>query len=217
MKLFTKSGVIHFVNRSSETHFPAWLASGTHQNPPKMQLEKPDQDTHLMAQLASGDESALKFIIERWKQPLIAFFFRSCHNLDDAEDLAQLTFISLDRAAPRYESKAKFSTYLFQIANRKLLNHYRSKKRKPADATAPEDMPQDLIQDANDQKRAEWEEIFEQALSILPINQRSAILLLKQQELSYEEIGEILNASTNAVKTWIHRGRISLKNYINNI
>ena len=57
----------------------------------------------------------------------------------------------------------------------------------------------------------ELEEIFYKTVETLPENQRTAILLLKQQELSYEEIADIMQANLQSVKTWIHRARISLR------
>lgn len=169
-----------------------------------------DIDSALMAQVKEGDEKALAQIIERWKNPLLNFFYRSigCHT--QSEDLAQVTFIRLYRSAGRYEPRAKFSTYLFHIARRLLINEYRRRHRKPAEATDPSDM---IAVSSDDQQKeaAEIEEAFSMAVQNLPEKHATALLLLKQQELSYEEIAEIMGASTGAVKTWIFRAREQLK------
>ncbi|MCD8481208.1 MAG: RNA polymerase sigma factor [Verrucomicrobia bacterium] len=127
-----------------------------------------------------------------------------------AEDLAQLVFIRIYRAAPKYQPTAKFSTYLFHIARRLLINEYRRQQRKPLEPVDPSEI-QIATSDQSLRDRKEIEEAFHLALEELPENQRTAILLLQQQELSYLEIAEIMNASESAVKTWIFRARQFLK------
>lgn len=167
-------------------------------------------DSLLMRRVANADEAALRELIERWKGPLLNFFFRSLNDYSTAEDLTQTVFIRVHRAAPRYTAQAKFSTYLFHIARRLLINEYQKSKRKPADPVDPQEM---IVMDDDDSSRtvSELEEIFAHALERLPERQRTAILLLKQQELSYAEIAGIMQASESAVKTWIFRARQSLQ------
>jgi len=172
-----------------------------------------EQDVALMAQAGSGDEAALRMLIERWKNPLINFFYRSLGSFEQSEDLAQMVFVRLHRAAPRYLPKAKFSTFLFHIARRLLINEYRRRQRHPLDIVDPLDLPADST-DRTALNLMEIEEAFTQALEGLPENQRSAILLLKQQELSYQEIATVMNTTQSAVKTWIFRARKHLKSVL---
>lgn len=72
-----------------------------------------DEDSALMLQAAEGNEHALRMIIEKWKNPLANYFYRSTANRHSAEDLCQQTFINLYKARNSYTPKAKFSTYLF--------------------------------------------------------------------------------------------------------
>jgi RNA polymerase sigma-70 factor (ECF subfamily) len=169
-----------------------------------------DPDAALMQAVGRGDEAALRQLIERWQQPLIQYFYRSTRSLQTAEDFAQMLFVKLYRAAPRYEPKARFSTYLFAIARRILINEYRKRERRPVDYADPAELT------ASTSGRAplelmEIEEAFEQALAGLPENQRTALLLWKQEQLSYLEIAEAMAASETAVKTWIFRARKALK------
>jgi RNA polymerase sigma-70 factor (ECF subfamily) len=62
--------------------------------------------------VAAGDSEALRDLIDKWKKPLINFFYRSLGSYAESEDLAQQVFIKLYRAAERYEARAKFSTFL---------------------------------------------------------------------------------------------------------
>ncbi len=176
--------------------------------------EKPtpgqEDDIQLMRLVAEGDEGALRMLIERWKGPLVNFFYRSLRSRETAEELAQTVFVRIHRAAPRYRAEARFSTFLFHIARRLLLNELRRLSRKPLDTVDPVELKGSV---SGREKLRLWEieEAFEQALVTLPENHRSAILLLKQQELSYQEIAVAMDASETAVKSWIHRARVKLK------
>ena len=169
-----------------------------------------DESVELMLQLRDGDESAFDQLVGRWQSPLINFFYRSLSSYEQSEDLTQMVFIRLYRAAPTYEPRAKFTTFLFQIARRLLINEFRRSQRKPLDPWDPADM-HNLASQPDHILHSELEEAFEQALQKLPENQKTAILLLKQQELSYREIATIMESNESAVKTWIFRARQFLK------
>ena len=169
-----------------------------------------DPSAALMLQLREGKEEALDQLVERWQSPLINFFYRSLPSYEQAEDLTQMVFIRLYRAAPSYQHTAKFSTFVFQIARRLLINEIRRSQRKPLDSWDPADL-QAVTSGQDEQRVSELEEAFAETLKKLPENQRTAILLLKQQELSYLEIAQIMDASESAVKTWIFRARQFLK------
>lgn len=172
-------------------------------------------DELLMARLGQGREDALRELMTRWETPLLNFFYRSLNDFGQAEDLTQVVFVRLFRAAPRYQARAKFSTFLFHIARRLLINEFHKSSRRPATATDPSELHA-VDPGETERNLRELEEIFEHALGTLPENQRSAILLLKQQQLSYAEIAAILDATESAVKTWIFRARQTLKQALEN-
>jgi len=175
-----------------------------------------DADGALMWRVREGDEKALTELIDKWKTPLLNFFYRSLGSYGQAEDLAQMTFVRIYRSAARYEPRAKFSTYLFHIARRLLINEYRHRQRKPLETVDPMELP--AISDYQDERDVnEIEEAFSQAIGNLPEKHATALLLLKQQELSYEEIAELMDASVGAVKTWIFRARAQLKEELRNV
>ncbi|NBB80344.1 MAG: sigma-70 family RNA polymerase sigma factor [Verrucomicrobia bacterium] len=169
-----------------------------------------DIDNACLRALAAGDRTAFADIVDRWQTRLLNFFYRATGNRADAEDLAQETFIELHRAAARYQAQGSFQAFIFTLARRRLIDSYRKRSRRPLDFVDP---ATHLIQsqaEASD-NRAEIEEAFHRALTALPENQRHAILMRQQQELSYEEIAQALGASVSAVKTWIHRARTHLR------
>ncbi len=175
-----------------------------------------DADSALMWRVREGDEQALAQLVDRWKNPLLNFFYRSLGSYSQAEDLAQMTFVRIYRGASRYEPRAKFSTYLFHVARRLLINEYRHRQRKPLESVDPMELP--AISTPDDGRDvSEIEEAFSQAVAKLPEKHATALLLLKQQELSYEEIAAMMDASVGAVKTWIFRARAQLKEELRNI
>ena len=142
--------------------------------------------------------------------------------MTEAEDLAQNVFVQVYKSASRYKSTAKFSTWLFTIARNLCLNEIRRRSRHPAeslDAPHPEQEDQPLqqfedkatVSPPDSVLQGELAQQIDRALADLPENQRSAILLCRQEELSYEEIAEVLGCSVSATKSLIHRGRETLK------
>jgi RNA polymerase sigma-70 factor (ECF subfamily) len=182
----------------------------------------PDPDAALMLRVKEGDFDAFEALVEKYKQPLMNFVYRTLPDATEAEDLAQHVFLQVFKSAARYEVSAKFSTWLFTIARNLCLNEIRRRMRHPADSldeTASEDDEQPRRQ-AVDVKnlappesllQSELEDKIEEAVAALPENQRTAILLCRGDEHSYEEIAEILGVSVSATKSLIHRGRETLK------
>jgi RNA polymerase sigma-70 factor, ECF subfamily len=181
-----------------------------------------DPDAALMLRVKEGDAEAFARLVDKYKQPVMNLAYRTLGDATEAEDLAQSVFVQVYKSAQRYKISAKFSTWLFTIARNLCLNELRRRSRHPAeslDAPRPEqeEPPQQQLED----KKAasppdtlllgELAEKIEQALAGLPENQRTAILLCRQNELSYEEIAVVLGCSLSATKSLIHRGRETLK------
>ncbi len=175
-----------------------------------------------MLRVKRGDRVAFTELVEKYKQPVMNLVYRTLHDEAEAEDLAQIVFLQVYKSAKRYESRAKFSTWLFTIARNLCLNEIRRRSRHPADSLEEahaehEDQPRQQYEDkssvAPPEKllHGELAQKIEEALAGLPENQRTAILLCRQEELSYEEIAEILGCSLSATKSLIHRGRETLK------
>jgi len=181
-----------------------------------------DPDAALMLRVKRGDRAAFAALVEKYQQPLFNFIFRTLRDETEAEDVAQTVFLQVYKSRARYERTAKFSTWLFTIARNLCLNEIRRRSRHPAESIEEahaehEDLPrqqyEDKAQIAAPEKllHGELAEKIEAALAELPENQRTAILLCRQDELSYEEIAEILDCSLSATKSLIHRGRETLK------
>ncbi len=171
-----------------------------------------DEDASWLERVGRGDDSALQRLFERWKLPLLGFFYRSLGSRPDAEDLTLEVFVRLHRAAPRYRRAAKFSTYLFHVARNLLLNELRRRQRKPAPPVSAEAFDYLAADPAADTRRAaELEEVFQHALDRLPEKYRTPLLLVAQQHLDHAEAAAVLGVSENALRVLVFRGRQLLR------
>ena len=184
--------------------------------------DQADPDAALMLRVKRGDRAAFATLVEKYKQPLFNFVFRTLRDETETEDVAQNTFLQVWKSRARYERTAKFSTWLFTIARNLCLNEIRRRSRHPAESLEEthaehDDQPSRQYEDkkiflpTETALHGELAQKIEEALAELPENQRTAILLCRQDELSYEEIAEVLDCSLSATKSLIHRGREFLK------
>jgi RNA polymerase sigma-70 factor (ECF subfamily) len=182
----------------------------------------PDRDAELMLRVKQGDTAAFEELVEKYKQPVVNLIARTLNDPVEAEDLAQNVFVQVFKSAHRYRVAARFSTWLYTIARNLCLNEIRRRSRHPTESldtnrfepdVAPprqfEDPrvfspPDAVLQDELQAKILE-------AVGALPENQRTAILLFREEEMSYEEISTVLHCSLSATKSLIHRGRETLK------
>jgi len=183
-----------------------------------------DADAALMLRVKRGDREAFEALVEKYKQPVMNLVFRTLRDATEAEDLTQHVFLQVYKSAERYEVSAKFSTWIFTIARNLTLNEIRRRTRHPADsldATSAED-DQPIIQ-VEDRKHfaapdavlhAELQAKIDEAITGLPEKQRMALLMCREEELSYEDMAKVLGCSLSATKSLIHRARETLKSVL---
>jgi len=182
----------------------------------------PDPDADLMLRVKQGDFAAFEELVNKYKQPVMNLVYRTLPDATEAEDLAQHVFLQVFKSAHRYEVSAKFTTWLFTIARNLCLNEIRRRSRHPADSLDEtyadnDEQPIRQVEDARifsppeTLLQGELEEKIEEALSELPEKQRTAILMCRGDELSYEDMAKVLECSVSATKSLIHRGRETLK------
>jgi RNA polymerase sigma-70 factor, ECF subfamily len=182
----------------------------------------PDPDAALMLRVRDGDRSAFETLVEKYKQPVINLVARTIGDFTEAEDIAQHVFVQVYKSAHRYEVTAKFSTWLFTIARNLSLNELRRRSRHRADSLDEtfSDDEEHPIRQAPDLRttgpteqllRDELETKVEDAIADLPEKQRTALLMCRHEEFSYEEIAQVVGCSLSATKSLIHRARETLK------
>ena len=175
----------------------------------------PEADVLAMQRLQNGDDLALNEIMGRWKQPLASYLLRQLGNQEDALDLAMDTFVRVYESRHRYSPSARFSRWLFTIATNLARNHVRWKQRHPEvalESDEDEQSPLEHVDDGNPSasKQLETKEramAVKQAITGLPTDLRTALVLFEYEDLSHSEIAAIEGCSIKAIETRLYRAR----------
>jgi RNA polymerase sigma-70 factor (ECF subfamily) len=186
------------------------------------QMALRDPDIRLMLRVRDDDDAAFGELVERFQHRLVAVMHHLIGNADEAEDLAQEAFLRVYRTRKKYTPKAKFSTWLFTIANNLALNALRDRQRRPVlplelrdsgplprptEGTTPgrDDPP------AYNLQQQELADIVRQALDELNERQRVAIVLNKFEDMNYADIADVMGLTSKAVKSLLSRARAKLR------
>ncbi len=170
-------------------------------------------DDELMARGAEGDEEAFRLLVRRWEAPVFAFLERMLGSPEEAQDLAQETFLRIGRQARSYRPEGRFKSWLFRIAGnlarsrlrrRKILTwvrfepgrHDRAERSEPADERL---------------EREERRQAVRAALARLPERQRRAVVLRRWENMSLARIAETMDTTVSAVESLLHRATETLR------
>jgi RNA polymerase sigma-70 factor, ECF subfamily len=176
------------------------------------------EDVRLMQLVAEGDTSAFEQLIERHQALVAGTVARMLGSNSDVEDIAQQVFIRVWKSARRYVPRAKFTTWLLKITRNLVFNELRRSKRHAhvplQSEPGAEEIPlKDETNPAPDASLLETElqRAIEEAIMQLPESQRMALVLRRYEQLSYEQIAEVLDLSVPAVKSVLFRARTELR------
>ena len=174
----------------------------------------PDLDAGLMDRVRSGDRDAFSDLVDRHKDAVVNYLTRLTGNRDQAEDLAQETFLRLFRSAGGYTEQGLLRAYLFRIATNLVRSAERREKRlrllmpflgggHPSRYSEPT-APSGLL-------RQELHREVSSAVAQLPLRYRVPLVLHEIEGWSYADIARELGCREGTVKSRIHRGRQHLK------
>ena len=171
-----------------------------------------------MQLVAGGDTTAFEQLIERHQSLVAGTVARMLCSNSDVEDIAQQVFIRVWKSAGRYVARAKFTTWLLKITRNLVFNEMRRAKRHPhlpvqIEPNAEEMPLKDEATASPDATllQTELQQAIENAITLLPETQRMALVLRRYDELSYEEIADVLDLSVPAVKSLLFRARTELR------
>ena len=181
--------------------------------------EEDAEDVRLMRLVGRGDTSAFENLVERHQSLVTGTVARMLGSNSDVEDIAQQVFIRVWKSARRYVPRAKFTTWLLKITRNLVFNELRRSKRRghvPLQSEpGGEDHPplKDETNPAPDASllESELQQTIEEAIMQLPESQRMALVLRRYEQLSYEQIAEVLHLSVPAVKSVLFRARTELR------
>jgi len=184
-------------------------------------------DREVVELAKAGKEDAYRELLRRYERPVFSLIYRMVRHRALAEDLAQETFIKVLNALETYRPEYKFSSWIFKIANNAAIDQLRRRELDTLsldgapDARTADEIEATALQ-ATDRSESPLEELesretgtaIERAIGRLRPEYRTCILLRHVEGRSYEEIAEVMDLPLGTVKTYIHRARIELREYL---
>lgn len=177
-------------------------------------------DGELVKAARGGDERAIRDLLGRYRMAVYNLALRMLRNEDDATDAAQETFIRVFRALDRFDERHRFKPWILRIASNYCIDQLRKRDWKtisfdspieteegqlPLEFASPGPAPDEVLE------RKEQRAVIEEAVDSLPPDYRMAIVLRHTEDLSYEEIADVLGVPIGTVKARIHRARAALQ------
>jgi len=181
-------------------------------------------EKELLLRVQSGDEMAFKELVEVNQSRVFHTALGLLHNHQDAEDITQEVFIKIYESIAKFKGRSKFSTWIYRITITTCLNFLRAKKRKKRFAfiLSPFDnendkfarQPAGTLHPGIAFENQERDAVLFRAIDRLPENQKTAFMLHNIEELSYEEISEVMHNTISSVESLIHRAKQNLRKYL---
>jgi RNA polymerase sigma-70 factor (ECF subfamily) len=178
-----------------------------------------DDDSMLARKAQRGDRQAFEVILTRYQRPIFSFIFNFFHDQALCEDLTQETFLRAFRFIKSFRTGEKLSTWLFSIARNLCIDELRRMQRGKTvhiDSVDPEVLATDGDGGGNPVTafvQVQEGEILRRAIARLPEKYRACIVLFYFNELSYEEISEVMKLSLSNTKILLFRGKKMLSGF----
>ena len=182
-------------------------------------------EQELIELVKKKDRLAFKTLVDTWQDMVYNTALGILQNAEDAEDVSQEVFIQVYESISSFKGESKFSTWLYRITITKTTDHIRKKKRKKRFAFVQslygkndEQVidPPDFFHPGIHLENKESSAMLFKAIEELLPNQKTAFVLSKMENLSYREIGEVMNLSEAAVDALLQRAKEKLKKILRN-
>ncbi|NTX65806.1 RNA polymerase sigma factor [Myxococcus sp. CA051A] len=165
----------------------------------------PESDEVLMARFCEGQAPAFDALFQRHSRQVRGYLTRLTGSASTAEDLVQLTFMSLVRSRGRFQAGSRFKPWLYAIATNAARDSQR-RGRRTEELTAEGELPTGIADESPAPRDVGLERAVRQALDMLPEGQRIPILLHRFEGMGFAEIADTLGLTESAVKVRAHRG-----------
>ena len=180
----------------------------------------------LMTRIGKGDEAAFEILVNRHQTSVLNLVYRFIGDRTQAKDLTQEVFIRIWQSAKSYEPKAKFTTWIYRITSNLCLNELKSARRKKwfsfnwsdehGEHTLEETLPDSAASAEDVLLEKERSRQISDVLQSLPENQRMAVILKRCDDLSYQEIAQVIGCSVSAVESLLVRAKRTLQEKMKN-
>ena len=173
-------------------------------------MQEPD-DKDLVRRCLKGDQKAFETLLDRYQKPIYNVALRMVSSNDDAADLTQTVFIKAYENLRSYDERFKFFSWLYKIAVNSSLNFLEQKKRN--DLLGDQDVSQGPVLEEQIEASERIEKLDDAILQLKP-EYRIVIVLRHFHDLSYDEMGEILDIPEKTVKSRLFTARQMLKDLL---
>lgn len=170
-----------------------------------------DETRQIVLRCLAGDQTAMLALVERYQARVFALCFRMLGQRQDAEDAAQETFVRALKSLHRWDAAREFEPWLLAIAGNRCRTALSNRKRRPVHQPLLEPHPDSTPEEEPARCLAEEVRL---ALGDLRHEYRQAFVLFHEQQLSYAEIGETLGRPLGTIKTWVHRARKEMIDFL---
>jgi RNA polymerase sigma-70 factor (ECF subfamily) len=201
---------------------PIWKAPVLSE--PAVDASSVDPDRELVERWQGGDLAAFETLIRRHQRRVFGLLLRMLGNVQEAEDVAQETFLNLHRHGHRFRSQSRFSTFLYRVAVNAALNRRRSLGRRRARREAlerrqevGEDLPSSPRGPEDAAAGGQIQAHVQRAIGTLPAHLRIPLVLFDIEGLSYAEVAGVLQVAEGTVKSRIHRARQALRDRLRDL
>lgn len=150
-------------------------------------------------------------LIDRFRGQVFGLCYRMLGHRQDAEDVAQESFVRALRSLHRWDPGRDFAPWMLAIAGNRCRSFLAARRRRPTPTGDVELLPDD-VPDA--QRHRQLAEEVQRALAALRVEYRQAFVLFHEQQRSYAEIAETLDCPVGTAKTWVHRARRELAEHL---
>ena len=172
----------------------------------------PDIEQEKILAAQAGDTVAFEWLVRQHEARLLGFCRRWLRCEEDAREACQDAFVRAWQALPEFESRAKFSTWLYQIGLNACRDRAKAKTTRQRESTVTLDEMPDApaCPKASPDTDAEWRgelDKLQRGLALLPEKPRAALILVTLEGLSQKECAEVLGCSIRGVEGRVHRAR----------
>jgi RNA polymerase sigma-70 factor (ECF subfamily) len=169
-------------------------------------LALPQPDPSILRKAQRGDERAFTIIVRAYETPVFNYVFRMVGDRALAEDLTQEIFLKLHQALASFSLRARFTTWLFQVAKNRVLDELRARERRPQSVMPIEEAPHLDVVDAPPERLETIDAVW-RAVAALNPDLKMALLLRDVVGLPYSEIADSLEITLATVKWRIYKAR----------
>ena len=173
-----------------------------------------DQEHNLIQAARNGDQAAFGELVQQYQKRVFALAVRMCPTPELAEEAAQEAFLAAWQGLPFFRGDSAFATWLYRLTSNACVDLLRKENRHQGPSLDDETVSAEVPDPAPTPEQQELRRQIEAGLQTLSPEHREVLILREIQQLSYDEIADVLSLDLGTVKSRINRGRRQLREFL---